>query len=542
MMGETDRPQKRLTRSGSALANAVEGLYEQGETDYYLPPLVLVDEHQHPIGRIEDGDAVIFCCRRGEREYQLTKTFVDPSFDEFPVKHFDQLTFVTLTLYHEEFKHLPVAFRPTPPENTLGEILSKQGLKQVRLAESEKFAHVTFFFNGGRNQPFPGQVDLKVPSFKDRPPTENPELNLPEVTRKLTEALSQGEYALAVVNFANGDIIGHLPDRKANIKCAEAIDKHLGITLEAAKEAGYVTIITADHGLLECLVKPNGKLSLSHTTNPVPFIIVPPTEERSSYQVRENGILGDVAPTILEIMGIPQPPEMTGRSMLVRPPETNTERVLLIILDGWGLGPEDETNPIFLADTPVMDRLWRSYPHAALQASGEAVGLKPGMKGNSEAGHMNIGAGRIVLQDEVRMDQAIKDGSFYTNEAFLKAINDAKSRGGALHLLGLLSKKSSHGTMDYPLAILEIAKREDLNDVYVHFITDGRSTDPGSAPALLREFEEKANEIGLGEIVTGVGRGYALDRDRNYQKRTKVAYDALVFGEGYHVAAFSSDD
>jgi 2,3-bisphosphoglycerate-independent phosphoglycerate mutase len=206
------------------------------------------------------------------------------------------------------------------------------------------------------------------------------------------------------------------------------------------------------------------------------------------------------------------------------------------------LGPEDETNPIFLADTPVMDRLWRSYPHAALEASGEAVGLKPGMKGNSEAGHMNIGAGRIVLQDEVRMDQAIKDGSFYTNEAFLKAINDAKSRGGALHLLGLLSKKSSHGTMDYPLAILEIAKREHLNEVYVHFIIDGRSTDPGSAPALLREFEEKANEIGLGEIVTSVGRGYALDRDRNYQERTKVAYDALVFGEGYHVAAFSSDD
>jgi 2,3-bisphosphoglycerate-independent phosphoglycerate mutase len=155
------------------------------------------------------------------------------------------------------------------------------------------------------------------------------------------------------------------------------------------------------------------------------------------------------------------------------------------------------------------------------------------MKGNSEAGHINIGAGRIVLQDEVRIEKALMDGSFYDNEVFLKAIKNAREREGALHLLALLSKKSSHGTMDYPIAILKMAKREGLKEVYIHLIFDGRSTKPGSAPRLLSEFEQEIEKIGLGKIVTGIGRGFALDRDNNYLEKTKVAYDALVFGKGY---------
>lgn len=522
-----------LTQKTKSIAESVKRLYRQGLTDYYLKPIVLVDGQGKPIGRIKDGDAVIFCCRRGEREIQLTRAFVDKSFNEFSTKNFKKLTFVITKLYHEMFRNLPLAFKSMRLKNTLGEVISKSGLKQARITESEKFAHVTFFFNGGENILFPGEFDIEIPSPKGISFEEKPELNISKVTQKLSKLLNQGEHALIVVNFTNGDIIGHLDNRQANIKCAEAIDKHLGITLQASRSQGYVTIITADHGLLEEMVNPDGSPSVSHTTNPVPFILIPPKRGSQISTLKDRGRLADVAPTILEIMGLPKPQEMTGQSLLIKPLDENIKKVLLVILDGWGLGRQDVNNPIFMAQTPVMDTLLKEYPHSILKASGEAVGLKPGMKGNSEAGHINIGAGRIVLQDEVRIEEALKDGSFYDNETFLEAIKNARERRGALHLLALLSKKSSHGTMDYPIAIIKMAKKEGLKEVYIHLIFDGRSTKPGSVPRLLGEFEQEMEKIGLGKIVTGMGRGFALDRDHNYLEKTRVAYDALVFGKGY---------
>jgi 2,3-bisphosphoglycerate-independent phosphoglycerate mutase len=157
--------------------------------------------------------------------------------------------------------------------------------------------------------------------------------------------------------------------------------------------------------------------------------------------------------------------------------------------------------------------------------------LVAGKAGNSEAGHMNIGAGRIVLQDDVRLDQAMKDGSFYENEVFCSTIKGVKQRHANLHLIALLTEKSSHGSIDYPLALLKMAKTSDLENVYLHVIFDGRSTAPGSAPALLEKLEKQMDEIGFGQIVSGVGRGFALDRDGNYGK-TKRAFDAFVSGVG----------
>jgi 2,3-bisphosphoglycerate-independent phosphoglycerate mutase len=206
--------------------------------------------------------------------------------------------------------------------------------------------------------------------------------------------------------------------------------------------------------------------------------------------------------------------------------------VLLVILDGWGIGKDDDTNPIYLAHTPVWGDLTRQYTATHLQAAGEAVGLKAGKAGNSEAGHMNMGAGRVVLQDDVRLDMAMKDGSFYTNETFIQTIEDVKQRNASLHLIGLLTEKSSHGSIDYPLALIRMAKANNFNQVYLHIIFDGRSTEPGSAPALLEKLERQVEEIGIGQIVTGIGRGIALDRDGNYNK-TKRAYDAFVFGVGH---------
>jgi 2,3-bisphosphoglycerate-independent phosphoglycerate mutase len=166
-----------------------------------------------------------------------------------------------------------------------------------------------------------------------------------------------------------------------------------------------------------------------------------------------------------------------------------------------------------------------------LQAAGVAVGLQVGKAGNSEAGHMNIGAGRVVLQDDVRLDLAMQDGLFFTNGIFCRVMNEVKQRRTSLHLIALLTEKSSHGSIDYPLALLKMAEAHDLQDVFVHIIFDGRSTAPGSAPALLEKLDQQMDTIGVGQIVSGMGRAFALDRDGNYAK-TRRAYEAMVFGTG----------
>jgi 2,3-bisphosphoglycerate-independent phosphoglycerate mutase len=522
-----------LTRGGGALADAVRELYRQGQTDYALEPIVLADAQGNPIGRIEDGDAVVFCCRRGEREIQLTEAFVDPELDRFPRRDFQNLTFVILTLYHDKFKDLPVAFAPAKIKDTLGEIVSRAGLRQLRVSESEKFAHVTFFFSGGNSQPFPGEDDVRIPSPKGIPFDQLPELSMEQVAEQVLRGI-ENQYDLIVTNLANGDVIGHTQNRDAKIKCAELVDARLGQVVSAALAADYVVLVTADHGNLEEMTNPDGAPHVSHTTNPVPFLLMDPRAP-SRVDVRD-GALADVAPTVVRALDIAQPEAMTGASLAPEHDWDGRRRVLLVILDGWGIGRNDDTNPIWVAQTPVWDDLTRRYPCARLQAAGDAVGLKPGKAGNSEAGHMNIGAGRVVLQDDVRLDLAMQDGSFYTNETLCRAIDEVKRRNASLHLIGLLTEKSSHGSIDYPLALLRMAKMGGLSQVYVHVIFDGRSTQPGSAPALLEKLESQVQEIGVGRIVSGVGRGIALDRDGNYFK-TKRAYDALVFGVGMPCAA-----
>lgn len=516
------------SHGGTELAEAVQELYSAGQTDYSIEPVLLVDPQGKPIGRIEDGDSVIFCCRRGEREIQLTEAFVDQDLDNFPRVKFTHLPFVTLTLYHEKFKELPIAFAPSKITDTLGETLSRFSLRQLHISESEKFSHVTFFFNGGNNQPFSGEKDIRIPSPKGISFDQIPELNLGEVVDQLNQAFVDG-YDFIIANFANGDVIGHTQNREAKIECAQHLDINLKLVLEAASKAGYLVIVSADHGNLEELFTPDGKPHVSHTDNPVPFLVISPGLD-SSIKL-QPGKLADIAPTILSILGISHPVAMTGINLIPGNHSIKSKRLLLVILDGWGIGKDDESNPIFLAYTPVWDNLVKHYPYTELEASGEAVGLKAGKAGNSEAGHMNIGAGRVVVQDDVRLDSAMQDGSFYSNDIFLKLIDDVKQHHSRLHLISLLSERSSHGSIDYPLAILKMAKDHDLYDVYIHVIFDGRSTEPGSAPALLTNFEHKVDAIGIGKIVTGMGRGIALDRDGNY-KKTKMAYDALVYGTG----------
>jgi 2,3-bisphosphoglycerate-independent phosphoglycerate mutase len=515
-------------RGADSLARTVRELYAEGQTDYSLEPIVLTDEQGKPVGRIVDGDAVIFCCRRGEREIQLTEAFTDDGFDRFPRPGYEKLTFVTLTLYHDKFKDLPIAFAPGQVKDTLGEVVSRAGLRQLHTSESEKFAHITFFFNGGKNRPFSGEDDVRIPSPKGIPYDQMPELSLEQVARQVKEGIL-GHYDLIVTNFANGDVIGHTTNNSAKIKCAECVDINLGTVMQKALAADYVVLITADHGNLEEMTQPNGTPHVSHTTNLVPFFLLDP-RATSPIQV-QNGKLADIAPTILSALDIEKPAGMDGVNLALEHDWGDRRRVLLIILDGWGIGKDDDTNPIYLARTPVWDELTRRYPHSRLQAAGEAVGLQPGKAGNSEAGHMNIGAGSVILQDDVRLDLAMQDGSFTTNETFCRVIRDVQRRGTRLHLIGLLTEKSSHGSIQYPLALLKMAKEAGLENVYLHIIFDGRSTEPGSAPALLKKLESQIEDIGIGLVVSGVGRGIALDRDGNYTK-TQRAYEALTLGTG----------
>lgn len=512
----------------SAIAKGIRELYAAGQSDYSLDPLVLTDAQQSPIGRIADGETVIFCCRRGEREIQLTEAFTEAGFTGFTRPRLRELSFIILTRYHEKFVNLPVAFAPVKMTDTLGETISRAGLRQLHVAESEKFAHITFFLNGGSNLPFNGEEDVRIPSLKGIPFEHAPELSLEKVSEAVLAGIKE-DYDLIAANFANGDVIGHTTSNKAKIRCAELVDRELKRVVEAARSAKAVVMITADHGNLEEMIHPDGSPHAAHTSNPVPFILVDPAWDGTV--CLRDGKLADIAPTVLSALGIEQPAGMDGTPLTQRMTWKGRPKVLLIILDGWGLGREDASNPIHLGVTPFWDALVRDHPFCKLQAAGEAVGLQAGKAGNSEAGHLNIGAGRLVLQDDVRLEAAMQDGFFFSNEILCQTLQETRQKGGNLHLIGLLSEKSSHGSIDYPLALLKMAREHGLKEVYLHLIFDGRSTEPGSAPLMVEKLEKQMEVIGIGKIVSGIGRKYALDRDGDYA-RTQRAYEAFVAGIG----------
>ena len=348
---------------GAQLAEAVRHAYAAGQDDYHLEPMVLT-ERGIPVGRIRDHDAVVFCCRRGEREIELTELFTADDFRAVERRKLKDLYFAILTLYHDKFKHLPIAFVPEHVVKPLAQVLSEAGKTQFHCAESEKFAHVTFFFNGGERTPFPGEEDVCVPSPKGIDFDQKPELSLPEVERTVTDAL--GKYDFIVTNFANGDVIGHTQNTAAKLDACGYVSRALEQVVDAALAQDYVVAITADHGNIEKLYTAAGKPDGAHTTNLVPFILIDSRQE-DPISLRD-GALCDVAPTILDVMGLPQPLEMTGRSLAEGHAWSRGRRMLLIICDGWGLGAGDEGDAIHLAHTPYWDALLENRSWCRLQA------------------------------------------------------------------------------------------------------------------------------------------------------------------------------
>ena len=265
--------------------------------------------------RIEDGDVVVFMNFRADRARQLTRALTDGAFDGFPRARVPRLAgFVTLTSYGDEFAALPVAFGPQDVHNGFGEYIAALGLKQLRIAETEKYAHVTYFFSGGREQPYAGEDRVLVPSPRVATYDQKPEMSAPEVTDKLVAAIASGRYDAIVCNYANGDMVGHTGNFDATVKAVEALDACIGRVVSATREAGGEVLITSDHGNAETTHDPvTGQPHTAHTLNVVPLVHV-----GRAGGLERGGALKDVAPTLLAMMGLPQPPEMTGRSLLIR--------------------------------------------------------------------------------------------------------------------------------------------------------------------------------------------------------------------------------
>lgn len=289
----------------SSASEVFEQSYSDGVTDeFILPHVVKTDSNS----RIQKGDVVIFYNIRGDRARQITKALFQDDEIPFETEPLD-LHYVTFTAYDETFNSfVKVAFPPVRLKNTLGEVVSAHHLKQLRIAETEKYPHVTYFFNGGEETPNPGEERILVPSPKVATYDLQPEMSAEEVADKLCQQLEKEVYSLAVLNFANPDMVGHTGVMEAAIKAVETVDKQLKRVVETAREHGYSVLIIADHGNADCLVQENGSPHTAHTTAPVPVLLI---SDDTSLSLKA-GILADVAPTLLKMMGIEQPEEMTG--------------------------------------------------------------------------------------------------------------------------------------------------------------------------------------------------------------------------------------
>jgi len=300
------RAEHRAQSAAAALAAA----YARDESDEFAQPTVIGAG-----APVKDGDAVVFMNFRADRARELTSALTDPGFSGFERRRPQLAAFACLSFYGDAYAHLPTAFRNEPVIDGFGEVLARAGLAQLRLAETEKYAHVTYFFSGGREQPFAGEERILVPSPKVATYDLQPEMSAPEVTDRLVEAIRSRRFDAIVVNYANGDMVGHTGVLAAAIKAVETIDACLARVLAAAAATGTEVLITADHGNCEQMTDPEaGQPHTQHTTDRVPFVYV---GRRPNVRVRAGGALRDVAPTLLDLMGLTKPTAMTGETLLV---------------------------------------------------------------------------------------------------------------------------------------------------------------------------------------------------------------------------------
>ncbi|MCF8272257.1 MAG: 2,3-bisphosphoglycerate-independent phosphoglycerate mutase [Flavobacteriaceae bacterium] len=292
------------------VTNSIELNYKNDITDEFIKPIIMVDKNNEPVAKIKDGDVVIFFNFRTDRGRELTEALSQKDFHEQNM-HKMNLYYVTLTNYDENFKNVNVVFNKDNLTETLGEVLEKHHKKQIRIAETEKYPHVTFFFSGGQETPFKGETRILRNSPKVATYDLKPEMSAYELRDALIPELKKGNVAFVCLNFANGDMVGHTGVMAAAIKACEAVDICVKDVVTTALENDYTTILIADHGNCETMINPDGSPNTAHTTNPVPVILI----DKELKHV-EDGVLGDIAPTILKLMGIEQPKTMTRHSLI----------------------------------------------------------------------------------------------------------------------------------------------------------------------------------------------------------------------------------
>lgn len=310
----TERAYRMLTEGvGERFSTAEAALmasYDRGVSDEFVEPIIISQDGQLD-GVVKPGDSILFFNFRADRARQLVRALGEPSFSEFPRSYLKPYI-ATMTQYQAEFPY-PVLFPPETLSRILGEVLSEAGLRQFRVAETEKYAHVTYFFNGGQEAPFPGEDRSLIASPKVATYDLMPEMSAQGVAQRAMEALEE-DYQFILLNFANPDMVGHTGILSAAIKALEAIDPLAEALVKKAIKRGWVTLVTADHGNCEQMVEPDGGPHTAHTTNLVPFVVITP--DREKIKLRRGGRLADVAPTVLKLLGLPQPPEMEGECLI----------------------------------------------------------------------------------------------------------------------------------------------------------------------------------------------------------------------------------
>ena len=292
------------------VGRAMQQSYDQGITDEFIEPIALCDDSGNPRGSIKEGDVVIFFNFRTDRGRELTQVLSQQDLPEFEM-HKLPLYYVTMTNYDDTFKGVHVVYDKENIQETLGEVLARAGKKQIRIAETEKYPHVTFFFNGGREVPFEGESRILCPSPKVATYDLKPEMSAYEVRDAIVPELEKGEADFVCLNFANPDMVGHTGIMEAAVKACETVDSCAETVINTGLKNGYSTIVIADHGNCDTMVNPDGSPNTAHTTNPVPLIVADP-----DIQTVKDGVLGDIAPTILQMMGLPKPEVMTRESLV----------------------------------------------------------------------------------------------------------------------------------------------------------------------------------------------------------------------------------
>jgi len=321
---DRDKRWERIERAYKLLVNgegeratdpvaAVRKSYERGVTDEFVEPIVMMRDDGKPVGTIQDGDSIIFFNFRADRARQITSALAVPGFEEFATPNRPHTHFVCFAVYDKTYP-LPVAFPPELPRNILADVFAASGVDNFRLAETEKYAHVTYFFNGGTEREFPHEKRLLIPSPKVATYDLAPEMSAFKITDKFLRAIEERETDVFIVNFANPDMVGHTGKLDKTIEACQYVDTCLGWITKAMKSANGTTLITADHGNAELMIDPKtGEPHTAHTTNPVPFVLI--DEASSGVKLSNEGSLEDVAPTMLGLLGIEQPAEMTGRDL-----------------------------------------------------------------------------------------------------------------------------------------------------------------------------------------------------------------------------------